>query len=129
MLRSLMKSMMKLLLRFLRRQLAHVDVDGARRWAARVDWLLGRAEDDMSTSQVDIGSCMATWIDVPTADTRQVILYFHGGAFIMETPRIHARLLAQFCPGTKARALMVAYRLAPEHPFPAAVNDCLAAYR
>ncbi len=125
-----MKSMVKLLLRFLRWRLAHVDVEGARRSAARVDWLLGKADRRrIATSQVDIGACRATWIDVPAAEAGRVILYLHGGAFIMETPRIHARLVAQFCRGAKARALMVAYRLAPEHPFPAAVNDCLAAYR
>src|SRR5258708_1780527 len=101
MFRSFMKSMVKLLLRFLRAQLAHVDVQGARRSAARVDWLLGRADDDVSTSRVDIGACTATWIDVPAADAGRVILYLHGGAFIMETPRIHARLLAQFCRGAK----------------------------
>src|SRR5439155_19567022 len=90
MLRSFMKSMVKLLLRFLRWRLAHADVEGARRSAARVDWLLGRADGDVSTTRVDIGTCTATWIDVLGADGGRVILYLHGGAFIMETPRIHA---------------------------------------
>jgi epsilon-lactone hydrolase len=119
----------KVCLRFLRSRLGHVAVAGSRRWAARTDWLLGRPIADVATSQVNIGACTGTWIDVPGADPGRVILYFHGGAFIMETPRIHGRLLAQFCRGAKARGLMVAYRLAPEHKFPAAMDDCVTAYR
>jgi len=119
----------KLFLRFLRARLGHIDVAGARRWAARADWLLGHPAADVSTSQVVIGACTGTWIDVPGVDPGRVILYIHGGAFITETPRIHARLVAQFCRGVKARGLMVAYRLAPEHRFPAALDDCVEAYR
>lgn len=119
----------KVCLRFLRSRLGNVDVAGSRRWAARTDWLMGRPVADVSTSQVTFGACTGTWIDVPGADPRRVILYLHGGAFIMETPRLHTRLLAQFCRGAQARGLMVAYRLAPEHKFPAAMDDCVAAYR
>jgi monoterpene epsilon-lactone hydrolase len=129
MFRRIVKWAVKVSLRVLRAQLAHVDVAGARRSALRVDWLLGRLGADVATSRVDIGACTGTWVDVPGAEPDRVILYLHGGAFIMETPRIHARLVAQFCRGTKARGLMVAYRLAPEHKFPAAMDDCVAAYR
>jgi epsilon-lactone hydrolase len=127
--RRFMKWTINVFLRFLRTRLGHVDVASSRRWAARVDWLLGRSGADVTMSQVDIGACTATWVNVPGAESDRVILYLHGGAFIMETPRIHSRLLAQLCRGAKARGLMVAYRLAPEHKFPAAVDDCVAAYR
>jgi epsilon-lactone hydrolase len=129
MFRRFRKWTIKVFLRILRAQLANVDVAGARRSAARVDWLLGRASPDVTMSPVNIGACTGTWIDVPGAAPDRVILYIHGGAFIMETPRIHARLVAQFCRGTKARGLMVSYRLAPEYKFPAAMDDCVAAYR
>src|SRR5512145_1504559 len=119
----------KLFLRFLGARLVHADVAGARRWAARVDWLLGRPAADATTSRVDLGTCDGIWIDVPGTGRDRVILYLHGGAFIMETPGIHAKLLAQLSRGSHARGLMVGYRLAPEHPFPAAVHDCLGAYR
>jgi monoterpene epsilon-lactone hydrolase len=129
MFRRLTKWTINAFLRFLRARLGNVDVAGSRRWAARVDWLLGHSAAEVTTTRVDIGACTATWIDVPGAKPDRVILYIHGGAFIMETPRIHATLLAQLCRGAKARGLMVAYRLAPEHKFPAAMDDCLAAYR
>jgi monoterpene epsilon-lactone hydrolase len=129
MFRRFVKWSLKVFLRFLRARLGHVDVAGSRRWAARIDWLLGRASPDVTTLSVNLGHCTGTWIDVPGAKADRVILYIHGGAFIMETPRIHARLVTQFCRGTKARGLMVAYRLAPEHKFPAAMDDCIAAYR
>jgi acetyl esterase/lipase len=57
-----------------------------------------------------------------------VILYFHGGAFILRTPGAHTALVASLCRRLRARALMVDYRLAPEHPYPAAADDCHAAY-
>ncbi len=129
MFRRLVNWAVKVFLRFLRSKLGHVDVAGSRLWAARTDWLLGHAVADVTMSQVPIGACTGTWIDVPGVDPGRVILYLHGGAFIMETPRLHTRLLASFCRGAKARGLMVAYRLAPEHKFPAAMDDCITAYR
>jgi len=57
-----------------------------------------------------------------------VILYIHGGAFIFGSPRTHAAMLARLCHFAKARAVLPTYRRAPEHPFPAALQDCKAAY-
>ena len=121
--------LIKKFLRFMRARLDGIDVAGTRRWANRVDWLLGRFPSDVTTSREEHGAWSGTWIDVPPTRRERVILYLHGGAFIMETPRIHTRLLAKLCRGAHARGFMVSYRLAPEHPFPAAVDDCLAAYR
>ncbi len=100
-----------------------------RRIGERLDRRLGARAPEPSGPPVTIGACTASWIDVAGTPSDRVILYFHGGAFICETPRVHRWLLAQFCGGAQARGFLVAYRLAPEHPFPAAVDDCLAAYR
>jgi acetyl esterase/lipase len=59
----------------------------------------------------------------------RVVLYLHGGAFIAETPLLHGALLARICAEAQARGLMLSYRLAPEHRYPAALDDCVAAYR
>ena len=61
--------------------------------------------------------------------TERVILYLHGGGFILRQPKTHTALAASFCSELEASAFLPWYRLAPEHPFPAAPEDCLAAYR
>jgi acetyl esterase/lipase len=57
-----------------------------------------------------------------------VILYFHGGAYIVGSPDTHRALTLRIANGCYGRILAVRYRLAPEHPFPAALLDALAAY-
>ncbi len=78
--------------------------------------------------EVDLGTCRGRWVgatDAPGA----CILYLHGGAFVAASPNVHSAMLARICARAGARALYVDYRLAPEHPFPAASDDCLAGYR
>jgi monoterpene epsilon-lactone hydrolase len=58
----------------------------------------------------------------------KVILYFHGGGFIAGSPATHSAMLAELARMTRLRICAVDYRLAPEHPFPAAFDDCLAAF-
>jgi epsilon-lactone hydrolase len=72
---------------------------------------------------------------VPTADVtvdgiepRHVVLYFHGGVYVMGDAALAADLASQVARRSRARAVSVDYRLAPEHPYPAAVDDALAAY-
>ena len=98
-----------------------------RQIAARVD-ALGSPPPDVRTESVVAGSAPATWVDVQGARADQVVLYLHGGAFVAETPLFHAALLARICREAGARGLMLSYRLAPEHPYPAALDDCMAAY-
>jgi acetyl esterase/lipase len=58
-----------------------------------------------------------------------VLLYIHGGAFVLRFPNLHAALAGRWCRRLGSRALLVDYRLAPEHPYPAALDDCVRAYR
>lgn len=99
-----------------------------RKIAARVD-ALGSQPADARTERVMAGTAPATWIDVPGARHDRVVLYLHGGAFVAETPIFHGALLARICREAGARGLMLSYRLAPEHRYPAALDDCIAAYR
>jgi acetyl esterase/lipase len=100
-----------------------------RKWAARADRSYPSTALAARTSEVAIGAINATWIDAKGAHRDRVILYLHGGAFIIETPGIHARLAARIGAQARSRALMPSYRLAPEFPCPAALDDCFAAYR
>jgi acetyl esterase/lipase len=67
----------------------------------------------------------------PTADPRRpgTILYLHGGSFSLGSPETAMALTARLVERTGVAAVSVDYRLAPEHPFPAAIDDCLSAYR
>ncbi|MSQ74685.1 MAG: alpha/beta hydrolase [Rhodoferax sp.] len=62
-------------------------------------------------------------------DTAPICLYLHGGAFVMGGLNSHRDLAAQFAQRAQIRLLMVDYRLAPEHPFPAPLDDALAVYQ
>ncbi len=73
--------------------------------------------------------------DVPTAEItvdgiepQHVVLYFHGGVYVMGDAALAAGLAAEIGRRTRAKVISVDYRLAPEHPYPAAVDDALAAY-
>jgi monoterpene epsilon-lactone hydrolase len=83
----------------------------------------------------DVTVTAATLGDVPTAEItvdgiepRHVVLYFHGGVYVMSDAFLAADLASQVGRRTHAKVISVDYRLAPEHPYPAAVDDALAAY-
>ena len=106
----------------------HPEPQTLRRMAARAD-AMGRLPPDLRTEAVMAGSAPATWFQLKGVRRERVVLYLHGGAFVVETPRFHGALLARICREACARGLMVNYRLAPEHQYPAALDDCMAAYR
>ena len=84
---------------------------------------------DVSRTPVECGGVPAEWITVPGSRAERVILYLHGGSFAFRFPNAHAALASRLCRRLGARALIPDYRLAPENPFPAAPEDCHAAYR
>ena len=84
---------------------------------------------DIEIQPVMAGDVPAEWLIPPEATPRSVILYLHGGAWTLGWTNIHRRMVAHLCRAAACRALAVDYRLAPEHPFPAALEDCLGAYR
>jgi epsilon-lactone hydrolase len=69
------------------------------------------------------------WIIPPQVSSQSVILYLHGGAWTLGWYNSHRWLVAHMAQAAQSRALAVDYRLAPENPFPAALEDCLTAYR
>ncbi len=77
----------------------------------------------------DAGGVPAEWILPNGAGRDCVILYIHGGAFVVCSPATHRPLVARLALDSRTPALSLDYRLAPEHPFPAALEDSLAAYR
>jgi epsilon-lactone hydrolase len=78
---------------------------------------------------LDAHALRGEWIEPEAAAPRRVILYLHGGGYCFCSPLTHRGVAAALAREADARALSLDYRLAPEHPFPAAVDDALAAYR
>jgi acetyl esterase/lipase len=85
--------------------------------------------DDIKTTAVDVDGIRGEWTIAPGSDATRVLLYFHGGGYCSGSIRSHRSLVAEAGRAAKVRTLAVAYRLAPEHPFPAALDDALMAWR
>jgi epsilon-lactone hydrolase len=71
----------------------------------------------------------AEWLRPPSAAPGRVVLYLHGGGYVIGSPRSHRHLAAAIATAARSSALLLEYRCAPEAPFPAAVDDAMAAYR
>ncbi|MDV7217280.1 alpha/beta hydrolase [Streptomyces prunicolor] len=84
---------------------------------------------DVKTTEGELGGVPVVTVETPTTDPASVLLYLHGGAYVIGSAADAAGLAAEVSRRTGARAVCVDYRLAPEHPFPAAVDDALAVYR
>lgn len=76
---------------------------------------------------VDAGGCAAEWVIEPDTPSQPVIVYLHGGGYVLGSPRSHRHLARMIGTSSRAAVLSVDYRLAPEHPFPAALEDAFAA--
>ena len=84
--------------------------------------------DDVTVTAAELGGVPAAEITVDGIEPRHVVLYFHGGVYVMGEAALAADLASQVGRRTNTRVMSVDYRLAPEHPYPAAVDDALAAY-
>jgi epsilon-lactone hydrolase len=85
--------------------------------------------DDVTLTAVDAGGVPAEWSSVPGCDTGRVLMFFHGGGYCSGSIRSHRRMVSEAGRAAGVRTLAVGYRLAPEHPYPAALEDALAAWR
>ncbi len=86
-------------------------------------------DDDVVCQPVGAGGVTAEWIYGPDANEDRVLVYLHGGGYIIGSMRTHRVPLSLLSKASGARVLGLDYRLAPEHPFPAALEDSIAAYR
>src|SRR4029077_10190651 len=83
---------------------------------------------DVTVTAAELGGVPTAEITVDGIEPRHVVLYFHGGVYVMSDAFLVADLASQVGRRTQAKVISVDYRLAPEHPYPAAVDDALAAY-
>jgi epsilon-lactone hydrolase len=83
---------------------------------------------DVTVAEAVLGDVRTAEITVDGIETRHVVMYFHGGVYVLGDAFLAADLASQVGRRTSAKVISVDYRLAPEHPYPAAVDDALAAY-
>jgi monoterpene epsilon-lactone hydrolase len=83
---------------------------------------------DVTVTAAALGTVPVAEITVAGSASRNVVLYFHGGVYVLGDAFQAAGLASQVGRRTRAKVISVDYRLAPEHPYPAAVEDALAAY-
>jgi monoterpene epsilon-lactone hydrolase len=83
---------------------------------------------DVTVTAAELGGVPTAEVTVEGIEPRHVVLYFHGGVYVMGDAALAADLASQVGRRTHAKVISVDYRLAPEHPYPAAVDDALAAY-
>jgi acetyl esterase/lipase len=84
---------------------------------------------DAKCEKVDAGGVPAEWVAAPGFDPERAVLYLHGGGYAIGSINTHRRLAYDISAACGARMLVIDYRLAPEHPFPAAVEDAAKAWR
>ena len=72
---------------------------------------------------IDAGGVKAEWVVAPGADSRRRVLYIHGGAFVMGSPVSHRNITSRFSEVAGAAVLAIDYRLMPEHPRMAGIED------
>lgn len=104
------------------------DMAGRRQ---RLDSLTARYEmpADVVVEAVDADGVAAEWTATPTAAPSRVMMFLHGGGYVSGSIASHRHMIAQAGREAGTRTLALDYRLAPEHPFPAALEDALAGYR
>ena len=84
---------------------------------------------DVTVEKISANGVPSEWTSTPGADASKVILFLHGGGYVIGSLDSHRHLVAEAGRAAGTRTLAIDYRMAPEHPFPAAVEDTVAAYR
>jgi epsilon-lactone hydrolase len=84
---------------------------------------------DVKIQSVNAGGIPAEWVIPPGAAARRTVLYLHGGGYVVGAPKDYRGMVSHIARAAQAQALTLDYRLAPENPHPAAVEDAVAAYR
>ncbi|MFO7561035.1 MAG: alpha/beta hydrolase [Enhygromyxa sp.] len=105
-----------------------LDLAGMRAQFDRASRLLPKVAG-VASEAVDAGGVPAEWLRPEGAEQGRAILYLHGGGFVMGSIESHRTLAARVAIAARAPVLAINYRLAPEHPFPAGLDDALLAYR
>jgi acetyl esterase/lipase len=106
-----------------------VTIEQKRRRVAAVQRLVPKPPTGTQTLAVDAGGVSADGVSTPLSESCRHILFLHGGGFIVGSPALYRHFTWRIASAARARVLSLDYRLAPEYPFPAALDDAVTAYR
>jgi epsilon-lactone hydrolase len=123
-----MQNVISLVKQFQESQEKELSVQAMRDGLEQMAKMTGLPED-VKCDPIDAGGVPAEWVSTPGAVENNVILYLHGGGHVAGSINTHRDLVARISRASKTRVLIIDYRLAPEHPFPAGLNDCISAYK
>jgi monoterpene epsilon-lactone hydrolase len=90
---------------------------------------LVKLSEDVSIENIKVDDMAANWISTPKSNREKIVLYLHGGGYMEGSLKSHQDLAIRIAQASKTRVLLIDYRLAPEHPFPAALDDTERAYK
>ena len=125
---SIRASLLSLFMRLtIKKQMAKFDDPVAFR--ERSSGFGAKTPEAVKSTRVDAGGVPSEWIEYLGAPEDSVILYFHGGGYVFGDPDSHRDIAWRLGKEAGSKVLVVNYRLAPEHRFPAAVDDAVDSYR
>ncbi|NQU31209.1 MAG: alpha/beta hydrolase [Anaerolineae bacterium] len=126
MLTKLRNSILRTLLKLISKK--HNAIEESRANSKRSAKWMGKLPASITVEKVNSDGLNAEWISAADADPKKAILYLHGGGYVIGNIALYRLLCATLSQKTNARVFLPDYRLAPEHPYPAAVDDTVAAY-
>jgi epsilon-lactone hydrolase len=126
---SLRAELIRLGARYFLKHGGYVPAEQSRRELRRMATLTPKPPAGTKTVSLDAGNVRADRIAVPASRPDRHVLYLHGGAYRAGSPANYRHFTWRIAAATQASVLAIDYRLAPEHPFPAALDDAVAAYR
>ncbi len=120
---------LKRLINILRYRTIHAELNiEERRSEFEVAFTRFHIAADVQCDPVNAGGVLAEWVTTPGALQDRAIYYLHGGGYVMGSINTHREMVSRLSRAAGARVLIIDYRLAPENPFPAAVEDATVAY-
>ncbi len=122
-------AIIKLFIRIYRSRLDRKNYAALRRGGERYAARFIRLPESAEITPTETDGIPAEWIIPRDADKGRCVLYLHGGGYVICSPRTHRDLVWRIGRRSRARSLVIDYRLAPEHPHPASLEDAMKAYR
>ncbi len=126
---SLRAELVRVGLRWFMKRRPYATVHAAREGSVAAARWIPKPPGEAKVFAVDAGGVVSELITTPASRGDRHVLFLHGGGYVTGSPALYRHFTWRIATATRMRVLAIDYRLAPEHPFPAALDDAVAAYR